>query len=200
VPFGISFGNDNYHPWTLGNNRYLFYENPYLVEAIPAEVKIGKMAEIFVRADPLKPFIERKLSYHYLYSILAVPSGPDNVIEPIKCNFEEFGNSMGLYINSTFVMCVSPRISGHPDDYYREEVLVRVAINGQDFQEVGSEAVVTFVGTGQAKGFVHFIIATILIALLIIVLAFLVIMLILKNQRSAQPQTRIEYRDNNTIQ
>lgn len=65
--------------------------------------------------------------------ILAVPSGPDNVIEPIKCNFEEFGNSMGLYINSTFVMCVSPRISGHPDDYYREEVLVRVAINGQDF-------------------------------------------------------------------
>lgn len=60
VPFGISFGNENYHPWTLGNNRYLFYENPYLVEAIPAEVKIGKMAEIFVRADPLKPFIERK--------------------------------------------------------------------------------------------------------------------------------------------
>jgi hypothetical protein len=55
------------------------------------------------------------------------------VIEPIKCNFEEFGNSMGLYINSTYVMCVSPRISGHPDDYYREEVLVRVAINGQDF-------------------------------------------------------------------
>lgn len=65
--------------------------------------------------------------------ILAVPSGPENVIEPIKCNFEEFGNSMGLYINSTYVMCVSPRISGHPDDYYREEVLVRVAINGQDF-------------------------------------------------------------------
>lgn len=60
VPFGISFGNENYHPWTLGNNRYLFYENPYLVEAIPAEVKIGKMAEIFVRADPQKPFIERK--------------------------------------------------------------------------------------------------------------------------------------------
>jgi hypothetical protein len=40
---------------------------------------------------------------------------------------------------------------------------------------------VTFVGTGQAKGFVHFIIAAILIALLIIVLAFLVIMLILRN-------------------
>lgn len=122
------------------------------------------------------------------------------MIEPIKCNFEEFGNSMGLYINSTFVMCVSPRISGHPDDYYREEVLVRVAINGQDFQQVGSEAIVTFVGTGQAKGFVHFIIATILIALLIIVLAFLVIMLILRGQRSLQPQTRYDLRENNTYQ
>lgn len=107
---------------------------------------------------------------------------------------------MGLYVNSTFVMCVSPRISGHPDDYYREEVLVRVAINGQDFQEVGSEAVVTFVGTGQAKGFVHFIIATILIALLLIVLAYLVIMLVLSNPRSAKAQTHVEVRDNNTIQ
>ena len=65
VPFGISFGNDNFHPWTLGFNRYLFYENPFLVEAIPAEVKIGKMVEIFVRADPLKPFIERKFRNFY---------------------------------------------------------------------------------------------------------------------------------------
>lgn len=121
VPFGIAFGNENYHPWTLGNNRYMFYENPYLVEATPPEVKIGRMAEIFVRADPKQPFLE------------PVPSGPNNSIEPIMCNFEQFGNSMGLYINDTYVMCVSPRISGHPDDYYREEVTVRVAINGQDF-------------------------------------------------------------------
>jgi len=62
--------------------------------------------------------------------ILAVPSGPNNSIEPIMCNFEQFGNSMGLYINDTYVMCVSPRITGHPDDYYRETVTVRVAING----------------------------------------------------------------------
>lgn len=60
VPFGISFGNENYHPWTLGFNRYMFYENPYLVEAYPPEVKIGKMYEIFIRADPNRPFVERK--------------------------------------------------------------------------------------------------------------------------------------------
>lgn len=166
VPFGISFGNDEYHPWTVGNNRYMFYENPYLVEAIPAEVKIGKMYEIFVKADPKKPYVE------------PVPSGPDNTIEPILCNFEDFGNSMGMFINETYVMCVSPRISGHPDDYYREEVTVRVAINGQDFQQVESEAIVTFVGTGQAKGFINFIIATILVAVLIIVMAYLLIICI----------------------
>lgn len=60
VPFGISFGNENYHPWTIGQNRFMFYENPYLVEAYPAEVKIGKMYEIFVQADANRPFVERK--------------------------------------------------------------------------------------------------------------------------------------------
>lgn len=60
VPFGISFGNDNYHPWTIGQNRYMFYENPYLAEAYPPEVKIGKMYEIFIRAREDRPFVERK--------------------------------------------------------------------------------------------------------------------------------------------
>ena len=82
-----------------------------------------------------------------------------------------------MFINSTHVMCVSPRITGHPDDYYREEVLVKVAINGQDFQDVESEAYITFVGTGRPKGFIQFIVATLLIALLVIIIVFLIIML-----------------------
>jgi hypothetical protein len=60
VPFGVSFGNENYHPWTMGNHHYMFYENPYIMEAFPPEVKIGKMAEIFIKADPNRPFVERK--------------------------------------------------------------------------------------------------------------------------------------------
>lgn len=112
------------------------------------------------------------------------------------CNFEQFGNSMGLYINDTYVMCVSPRISGHPDDYYREEVIVRVAINGQDFASVESEAVVTFVGTGVAKGFINFIIATILIALLIIGLVMLMSVIMLKGKTG--PNVRTDLRDNNS--
>ena len=52
MPFGIAFGDWEFHPWTIGSQRYLFYENPYLIEAIPNEVKVGKMAEIFVKTDP----------------------------------------------------------------------------------------------------------------------------------------------------
>lgn len=61
MPFGIAFGDWEFHPWTIGAQRYLFYENPYLIEAIPNEVKIGKMAEIFVKTDPQRKFFDRKL-------------------------------------------------------------------------------------------------------------------------------------------
>ena len=37
---------------------------------------------------------------------------------------------MGMYINSTTVMCVTPHIQGRPEDYGRETVLVTVAMNG----------------------------------------------------------------------
>lgn len=121
-------------------------------------------------------------------------------MQPIRCNFEDFGDSVGLYINSTFVMCVSPRISGHPDDYYREEVTVRIAINGQDFNNVESEAVVTFVGTGSAKSFIYFIIAAILIALLIIALAFLAIALVYNKNRPFMPNTIYDLRNDNAYQ
>ena len=43
---------------------------------------------------------------------------------------------MGMYVNETSVMCVTPHISGRPEDYYRETVNVIVAMNGQDFNDV----------------------------------------------------------------
>lgn len=62
-----------------------------------------------------------------------------------------------------------------------------------------SEAEVTFVGTGSAKGFVNFIIATILIALLIIGLVFLV-MALMAGKKKINPNTRHDLRDNNQYQ
>lgn len=75
---------------------------------------------------------------------------------------------MGMYVNETFVMCVTPHISGHPEDYYRETVNVVVAMNGLDFNDVESDAYVTFVGTGSDKGILIFLLAILLLALLIL--------------------------------
>lgn len=35
----------------------------------------------------------------------------------VKCSFGTFGNSMGMYINSTTVLCLSPAMSEQPEDY-----------------------------------------------------------------------------------
>ena len=75
---------------------------------------------------------------------------------------------MGMYVNETFAMCVTPHLSGRPEDYYRETVNVAVAMNGQDFTDVESDAFVTFVGTGSDRGLLIFLLAILLLALLII--------------------------------
>ena len=75
---------------------------------------------------------------------------------------------MGMYVNETSVMCVTPHINGRPEDYYRETVNVIVAMNGQDFNDVMSDAYVTFIGTGSDKGILIFLLAILLLALLIL--------------------------------
>ena len=60
VPLGIAFGEEEFKPYTLGTHRYRFYPEPYLEEAVPAEIRIGKFAEIFVYAYEENPFFERK--------------------------------------------------------------------------------------------------------------------------------------------
>jgi len=35
VPIGISFGDEEFKPWTEGLNRFRFYTNPKIKEAIP---------------------------------------------------------------------------------------------------------------------------------------------------------------------
>ena len=100
-----------------------------------------------------------------------MPSGRSGDVTGILCNFDEFGNSMGMYINSTTVMCVTPHIQGRPDDYGRETVQVTVAMNGQDFNDIDSDAYVTFVGTGSNGGW-KILIFILLLALLILACFF----------------------------
>ena len=48
VPLGIAFGEEEFKPYTLGTHRYRFYPEPYLEQALPEEIRIGKFAEIYV--------------------------------------------------------------------------------------------------------------------------------------------------------
>jgi len=156
VPIGIAFGEEENKPWTMGTWRYRFYPQPSLERAEPEEVRIGRFAEIYVFPYDGETFFE------------PLPSGQLGDSTGIVCKFEDFGTSMGIYVNETAILCITPHIQGRPEDYYRETVQVTIAMNGQDFNEVNSDAYVTFVGTGSDSRLLVFLIAVILIALLIL--------------------------------
>lgn len=101
-------------------------------------------------------------------TFLALPSGKNGDQTGILCNFEDFGTSMGMYINETTVMCVTPHIQGRPEDYARETVQVTVAMNGQDFNDMQSDAYVTFVGTGTDSKMLKALLFILLLTLLIL--------------------------------
>lgn len=103
------------------------------------------------------------------YFYLAVPNLEGS--GGVSCSFEQFGVSMGMYVNETTVLCMTPHFAGTSDDYYRDTVVVGVALNGQDFGELLSHAEVTFVGSGSNTAFWQFVIAALLIALLLLACA-----------------------------
>ena len=63
------------------------------------------------------------------YFFLAVPSLQEGS-GGVSCSFEQFGVSMGMYVNETTVLCMTPHFAGTSDDYYRDTVVVGVALNG----------------------------------------------------------------------
>jgi len=77
-----------------------------------------------------------------------------------------------MYINETTLLCVSPRIPGDPEDYSTEKVKLSVAMNGQDFNEIESEAFVTFIGNGSNLGIFKFLLTAILLSLLFVALGY----------------------------
>ena len=108
---------------------------------------------------------------------------------------------MGMYVNETTVLCMTPHFAGTSDDYYRDTVVVGVALNGQDFGENLSHAEVTFVGTGSNTAFWQFVIAALLIALLLLACATETELVAanasssqLGRLRSAQLQPRVQHK------
>lgn len=106
---------------------------------------------------------------------IAVPqAGSPQGSTGIMCRFEHFGDSVGMYINSTTILCVSPSNGLKSDDVYREEVQVTVAMNGQDFDPDQSTAYVTFVGTGSDLKLLSIILFCLLAGALLVAVFFLI--------------------------
>ena len=63
VPIGISFGEEEFKPWTKDTHRFHFYTQPVIEYAEPNEIKIGKMAEIYVFTAEGSSYIQRKFFY-----------------------------------------------------------------------------------------------------------------------------------------
>lgn len=58
VPVGVSFSDESYSPWTQNTQRFKMYNNPYVVEAVPDSVNVGKMAQVYILADEDSTFFE----------------------------------------------------------------------------------------------------------------------------------------------
>ena len=58
VPLGIALIDEEYEPWTESIHRFRFYNQPKIVKADPDEIRVGKMAEIYLIADKNSQFFE----------------------------------------------------------------------------------------------------------------------------------------------
>jgi len=63
VPIGISFGDEEFKPWTKDTHRFHFYNQPLVETAEPNEIKIGKMGEIYVFTAEGSSFTQRKFLF-----------------------------------------------------------------------------------------------------------------------------------------
>ena len=129
------------------------------VRADPDEIQLGKMAEITVLTDGSSDLFE------------PIPTGKGSQGQyGIMCKFGRFGTGQGRYLNTTAVKCLTPSVTEDADSIWKEEVIILVAMNGQDYNEEKSEAEFTFIGTGSALVFWPYVIACLLIGLLLIAL------------------------------
>jgi hypothetical protein len=58
VPLGIALVDEEYEPWTESIHRFRFYNQPKILRADPDEIRVGKMAEIYLIADENSQFFE----------------------------------------------------------------------------------------------------------------------------------------------
>jgi hypothetical protein len=60
IPFGVAFNPDEFDPWTLSYDMFRLYEAPKISKAVPAEVNLIEVEEVYVYASLGSIFYRRK--------------------------------------------------------------------------------------------------------------------------------------------
>lgn len=157
LPFSIALSGDEFDPWTQSSHKFRMYEQPELASVDPVEASVGTITPVFVTVADGSEFFEPMPPSQVLQMDNRVVSVEDEQShsEPtvIRCKFGRFGESAGVLMNETTVMCATPVNDESPDDVYRETINVAVAMNGVDFEESEYSPEFTFVGTAPYLSF-----------------------------------------------
>jgi hypothetical protein len=183
VPLSISFFDENvnpwtgakfqgrllqseihFDPWTKSGEIYRFYLQSEIIRINPNEAKVQEIIDVYVYANPKTPFIEP-----------IAPATPLDSEIGIKCKFGRFGTTVGVYVNKTTIICMTPHTKISPKSVIKEVVNLEVAMNGVEFASDNKNTLFTFIGTGTVLNYWPYLIGIILGILAIIGLILLLI-------------------------
>ena len=167
VPFAVALSGDEFAPWTGTTHRMIFYNQPVVEAVVPLEVDVGRIITVTLTASDDTEFFD-PVSVQPLPDEDNVMSHSQSTLSPLKCKLGRFGETTGIFVNSTAVKCTTPPTDEPPENIYKEEVTVSVAMNGQDFLEDTSTASLTFVGTAPYISFVTVLMVILAVAFVVI--------------------------------
>jgi hypothetical protein len=144
LPFAVSFSDPEYNAFTLAPTFFRYYVQPTIKSISPTWGLVDHNVLITVTSDNTNTFGN---------AVVGGPEGIDGslVTEPIACDFGSYGTSLGIYINTTAIQCLTPNTKLSLEDVAEDPVSFGVAINAQDFTQNDLQYV--FTGTKSTGGF-----------------------------------------------
>jgi len=152
-------GENSFDPWTETGHVFRFYTQPQIVHITPNIAHVRQIIDVYVYANPNTPFIEP-----------IAPVSSLDVETGIKCSFGRFGETTGVYLNSTTIRCITPNIKDDPSTIREEHVHLKVAMNGHDYTQENAFTLFTFVGSATLLNYWPYIVGIILGILALIAL------------------------------
>jgi hypothetical protein len=130
IPLEIGFANGKGHAWTRTDNKFRLYENPKILSITPTYGFVDLRYEVNIVADEKKGFFPAITGWKSANEL--------DVMHSIVCRFGSYGDIPAVYINKTNIRCLTPDTKILRKDMHSDTVNVGLALNGQNFFEIGS--------------------------------------------------------------